>query len=159
MKIYVDGDACPVKDIVIRLCKKHGVDTVLIYSTSHFGNSLDPGYTGKDGVSGVEKIMVDNESQAVDMAIINRVKNGDIVVTGDYGLASLVLPKKACAISFSGTVYNEENIDRLLMERHVGQVIRRSGGRVKGPSKRKKEDNEKFEGSLNSLILKIMKDI
>ena len=96
--------------------------------------------------------MVDNESQAVDMAIINKITEGDIVVTGDFGLASLVLGKKARAISFNGMIYDESNIDRLLFERHVSGVIRRSGGRTKGPAKRTAGDNRNFEKSLVFLI-------
>ena len=99
----------------------------------------------------VEK-MVDNESQAVDMAIINMAAEGDIVVTGDFGLASLVLGKKAKAISFNGMIFDESNIDRLLFERHVSGVIRRSGRRTKGPAKRTGNDDKNFEESLRFLI-------
>lgn len=103
--------------------------------------------------------MVDNVSQAVDMAIINKAKKGDIVVTGDFGLASMALARKAYAISFNGMIFNEDNIDRLLFERHLSGVVRRSGGRVKGPAKRKGSDDKNFEKSLIFLISQSMKDI
>ncbi len=151
MRILVDGDACPVTALIERTADRHGVGVVFFHSTCHFSNSTD---TGR-----MEKIMVDNESQAVDMAIINNASEGDIVVTGDFGLASLVLGKKAYAISFSGMLYDEGNIDRLLFERHMSGIIRRSGGRVRGPARRHKSDDKNFEKSLSSLIYQSMKDI
>ena len=80
-------------------------------------------------------------------------------MTGDFGLASLTLGKGAKAISFSGMIFDESNIDRLLFERHVSGVIRRSGGRTKGPARRTDSDDRNFEKSLSFLISQIMKDI
>lgn len=151
MKIYIDADACPVKHLVMQVSDEFGLQVVMVFSTSHHGNT---GIFAK-----AEKIMVDNESQAADMAIMNRVSAGDIVITGDFGLASLVLSKKAFSISFSGRIFNEENIDRLLFERHLAQELRRSGSKTKGPLKRSKEDDVNFVNGLKVLILKNMKDI
>jgi uncharacterized protein YaiI (UPF0178 family) len=151
MKILVDGDACPVKSEIMKVAEQYDIDVVIVYSISHHGNSNE--------YEKAQKIMVDNESQAADMAIINKVTYDDIVVTGDFGLASLVLAKRACAISFSGKVYDNYNIDKLLFERFLSAEIRRSGGKAKGPSKRTSEDNRKFYQVFKSLILKKMKDI
>ncbi len=151
MLIIVDADACPVKAEIRRVAAELGIGVCFIFSTSHFGSISD--------YPEVEKVMVDNESQAADMAIINKVAPNDIVVTNDFGLASLILGKKAFAISFNGNIYNEESIDKLLFERYLSAEIRRNGGRLKGPAKRSKEDNDKFEASLRSLIFKKLKDI
>lgn len=151
MRILIDGDACPVTAIIEKIAARYGVGVVFFHSICHVSDN--------SGNSTMEKIMVDNVSQAVDMAIINKATKGDIVVTGDFGLASLVLAKKANAISFSGMIYDEYNIDRLLFERHVSGVVRRSGGRTKGPAKRTVNDNKNFEKSLSFLILQNMKDI
>lgn len=151
MRILIDGDACPVTALIEKTAARYGVGVVFFHSTCHYSSSCSSG--------GMEKIMVDNESQAVDMAIINKVTKGDIVVTGDFGLASLVLGKGAHAISFNGMIYDEKNIDRLLFERHMAGVVRRSGGRVKGPAKRTGSDNKSFEKSLVFLISQNMKDI
>ena len=79
MKIYVDADACPVKQEVIDLAGKYQLHVVFIFSISHSGNlKLD-----KESKN-IELVMVDNVSQAADMAIINRVKSEDIVITGDF---------------------------------------------------------------------------
>lgn len=154
MKIYVDADACPVKQEVIQLATKYQLTVVFIFSISHSGN-----LQLKEDVSNVELVMVDNESQAADMAIINRVSSKDIVITGDYGLASIILSKKAAAVSYNGYCYDEKSIDKLLYERHLSSVIRRSGGRVKGPAKRSKQEDLKFLNVLETVILKKMKDI
>lgn len=154
MKIFVDADACPVKQVIINLASKYQLTAVFIFSISHSGNlKLDKEYNN------VELLMVDNVSQAADMAIINRVNSEDIVITGDFGLASIVLSKKATAMSHSGNLFNEDNIDKLLFERHLSSVIRKSGGRVKGPAKRDKQEDDKFKNVLESVILKKMKDI
>jgi uncharacterized protein YaiI (UPF0178 family) len=145
MRILVDGDACPVKHLIEKTAARYGVGVVFFHSTCHCSSDSEN--------AAVEKIMVDNESQAVDMAIINKTAEGDIVVTGDFGLASLVLGKKAKAISFNGMIFDESNIDRLLFERHVSGVIRRSGRRTKGPAKRTGNDDKNFEESLRFLIL------
>lgn len=151
MRILVDGDACPVKALIEKAATRCGVSVVFFHSTCH--HSFNPG----SGI--IQKIMVDNVSQAVDMAIINMATKGDIVVTGDFGLASLVLAKKACAISFNGMIYNEGNIDRLLFERHIASAVRRGGGKTKGPAKRTDSDDKNFEKSLDLLISQNMKDI
>jgi hypothetical protein len=146
MKILVDGDACPVTHLIEKIAARYRIGVVFFHSTCHYSS---------DSNAAMEKIMVDNVSQAVDMAIINKAKEGDIVVTGDFGLASLVLGKKAKAVSFNGMIFNEDNIDRLLFERHVSGAARRGGGRVKGPAKRRDSDDRNFEKSLSFLISQI----
>ena len=76
----------------------------------------------------------------------------DIVVTQDFGLAAMVLGKGARAVNQNGLVYTNDNIDKLLMERHIGAKVRRGGGRTKGPAKRTKEDNERFEAVFIELL-------
>ena len=151
MRILVDGDACPVTPLIRKTAARYGIGVVFFHSTCHYGSN-------SNGTE-MEIIMVDNESQAVDMAIINKASKGDIVVTGDFGLASLVLGKGAYSVSFSGMIYDENNIDRLLFERHVAGVVRRSGGRSKGPAKRTPSDDSSFEKSLALLISQNMKEI
>jgi uncharacterized protein YaiI (UPF0178 family) len=82
---------------------------------------------------------------------VNRVNKGDLVVTQDYGLAAMVLSKQANVINQNGLRYTNENIDQLLFTRYVSKKVRNAGGRVKGPKKRQKDDNLKFEMSLEAL--------
>lgn len=141
MHIFVDADACPVKDIIVRIARENNLPVTMIIDSSH---------ELKDQYSTV--ITVEKGKDSVDLVLINQVKRGDIVVTQDYGLAALVLGKSAKAINQNGLVFSNENIDRLLMERHVGQKIRRGGGRTKGPRKRTREDDERFEKAFLQII-------
>ena len=141
MKIYVDADSCPAKNIITNVAQKHKIPVTMIIDTSHI---LSDDYC--------EIITVDKSRDSVDLAIINRIFYDDIVITQDFGLAAMVLGKKAKAINQNGLFFSSENIERLLFERHISQKIRHSGGRSKGPAKRSKEDDGKFENALLSLL-------
>ncbi len=142
MKIFVDADACPVKETIVRLSKKYGIQVVFVVSTAGY---FDRGWKA-------EKVLVDSLPQAVDIAIINRVEVGDVVVTQDYGLASLVLGKKGKAISPRGHIFHENNIDRLLQQRQMRYEARKAGMRSKGPRKRSNEDDVRFAEAFGRLL-------
>jgi len=142
MRILVDADACPVKNIIIRIARQNNIPVFMFIDTSHV---LNDGYS--------EIITVNKAKDSVDIAIANKVRRGDIVVTQDYGVAVMVLGKGARAISPNGLVFTDNNIDMLLFERHLGHMTRKAGGRTKGPSKRTKVDNAKFERAFETLIM------
>jgi uncharacterized protein YaiI (UPF0178 family) len=104
---------------------------------------------------GAETIVVSQGADAVDFALVNRVVNGDLVITQDYGLAAMVLSKQAYVLNQNGFQYTNENIDSLLHTRYVSKKIRNAGGRVKGPKKRQKLDNANFENGLRKLLSSI----
>lgn len=142
MKIYVDADACPVTRIAERVAKERGIPVVLLCDTNHV---LSSDYS--------EIRVIGAGADAVDIALINLCQRGDIVVTQDYGVAALALGKGAKAIHQSGRWYTDENIDALLMERHMTKVARRkSKNHLKGPAKRTDEDDQRFEESLWKMI-------
>ena len=141
MQILVDADACPVKQIIVRLAKQRNIPVTMLIDTSH---ELNDGYS--------KIITVDKEADSVDYALMGLLTREDIVVTQDYGLAAMVLGKGARAVNQNGLVFTDKNIDKLLMERHIGQKIRRSGGRTKGPVKRTKEDDARFEAAFENLL-------
>lgn len=141
MEIFVDADACPVKEIIVRTAKQYGLPVTMICDASHILN---------DGYSRV--VTVGKGRDAADMALINLAHSGDIVVTQDYGVAALALGKKALAINQNGLIYSDENIDMLLFERHIGQEVRRRGGRTRGQKKRSPENDIAFEKAFIRLI-------
>jgi uncharacterized protein YaiI (UPF0178 family) len=141
MQIFVDADACPVKEIIVRVAKENNLPVTMIIDSSH---ELCDNYS--------TIITVEKAKDNVDLVLINQVKSGDIVVTQDYGLAALVLGKSAKALNQNGLVFSNDNIDRLLMERHIGQKIRRGGGRTKGPGKRTCEDDERFAKAFREIV-------
>ena len=141
MQILVDADACPVKDIIVRNAKKYKVPVTMIIDTSH---ELFDGYS--------TVITVDKARDSVDIKLINLLKCGDIVVTQDYGVAAMGLGKGAKVLNQNGLIYTDQNIDRLLFERHLGQKVRRAGGRTRPMKKRTAENNEVFENALVRLL-------
>jgi len=141
MKILVDADACPVKEIIVRLAKHRQIPVTMLIDTSHQIN---------DGYSTV--ITVDKQADSVDFALMGLLCREDVVVTQDFGLAAMVLGKGARTLNQNGMIYTNDNIDKLLMERHIGAKVRRGGGRTKGPAKRTTEDNEKFEAAFIKML-------
>ena len=146
MKILVDADACPVVSAVERVAKKHGISVILLCDTNHV---LHSEYS--------EVKMIGAGADAVDFALVGLCQKGDLVVTQDYGLAAMILGKGAYGIHQSGKWYTDENIDCMLMERHISKNIRRSKSKhhVRGPAKRTAEDDARFEESLEQMIQKI----
>ena len=106
---------------------------------------------------GVERVMVDQGRDATDFAIINRVQDGDLVITQDVGLASLVLPKGATVISPRGYAFREDGIERELARRWTGQRIRRGGGRTPGPKPLSAEDRVRFLALLDERLTTLMR--
>lgn len=100
-------------------------------------------------------IVVGAGADAVDYKLISLCHRGDIVVSQDYGVAAMALGKAAYAIHQSGRWYTDENIDRMLMERHLNKKARRSSHKnhIKGPKKRTEEDDERFAQSFEKMIL------
>ena len=145
MKVIVDSDACPVKNIILLCCKKASIPVIFVHSISHISNqSLD-----------AEVIVVDNSSQAADMEIVKHTSKGDLIVTSDIGLAAIVLGKGAHVLNFSGYAYTNGNIELHLEQRYLNQKILASKGRLKGPSKRTNSDNEAFKAALEKFLLNI----
>ena len=145
MKILVDADACPVVHIIEKIAKKHNIPVVLLCDTNHILNS---DYS--------EIKVIGAGADAVDFALVNQCEKGDIVVTQDYGVAAMILTKQAVGIHPSGKWYTNENIDLMLMERHLAKKARNSKVRyrTKHKSKRTDEDNMRFMESFEKLIEK-----
>lgn len=144
MKIYVDADACPVKDIIISEGTKAAIPVILVTSFSHFSSVEQP--------SGVETIYVDSGADAADYRIVKLTERGDVIVTQDYGLASLGLAKGCTVLHHTGYTYTNENIDQLLQTRYLSAMARKSGKRTKGPKPFTAEDKEKFRMLFKKVI-------
>ena len=160
MHIFVDADACPVVGIVEKVAKEHSVPVTLLCDTNHV---LSSDYS--------EVIVVGAGADAVDYKLISICHKGDIVVSQDYGVAAMALGKgsqgpvdlgfepteaerRPYAIHQSGKWYTNENIDQMLMERHLNKKARRASGKnhLKGPRKRTSEDDEHFRESFEKMI-------
>lgn len=147
MRILVDADACPVVKNIEKLAKKYEVPCTLLCDTNHV---LRSDYS--------EVKTIGAGADAVDFALINLCRLGDIVVSQDYGIAAMALGKGAYAIHQSGRWYTNENIDQMLMERHLAKKARRSSKKnhLEGHAKRTEEDNIRFEESFEKMVRKAL---
>ena len=147
MHIFIDDDACPVVGIVEKTAKKYNLPVTLLCDTNHI---LYSDYS--------EVIVVGAGADAVDYKLISICHKGDIVVSQDYGVAAMALGKGAYAIHQSGKWYTNDNIDQMLMERHLNKKARRGSHKnhLKGPGKRTEEDDVRFAKSFERLILKVL---
>lgn len=141
MRLLIDADGCPVVDIAIRLCKQYGISCLLLCDTAH-----------EFYRDGAETLVFDKGADSVDFAIVSRVSPGDIVITQDYGLASMCLARSVRILHQDGWEYTRENIDALLLARHESRKLRAAGGRTKGPKKRTAAQNAAFEAALQKLL-------
>lgn len=136
MKVLVDADACPVKEIIVDVTKKNKIQVYMVTDASHILFYPE---------EHVHVVTVDQGADSADLAIANRTEMGDICVTADYGLATLILGKKAMVIHPNGFFYTWENIDRMLFERHLSREMRRQKkGRSGQIPKRTKENDATF---------------
>ncbi|MFZ7132500.1 MAG: YaiI/YqxD family protein [Eubacteriales bacterium] len=141
MKILIDGDGCPVVDNTIRLAKQYNIECFILCDTSHIIEK-----------PGAKTLTFSKGADSVDFALVNLVKKGDVVITQDYGLASMCLAKGSYVINQNGMEYTANNIDSLLYARHAAKKMRLSGKHLKGPKKRKEDQDTAFEINLTRLI-------
>lgn len=148
MRIFVDADACPVKSIIVSLAKRYQLEVHMYFDTSHIY---------EDGYSKV--ITIDQGRDAADFALVNALTKGDIVVTQDYGVASMALTRGAHPIHQNGFLFTHDNMDYYLQTRYLNQKERKRSGHIKGPAKRTKANDEAFELSFDALIRKLLEEL
>ena len=141
MQVLIDADACPVVDIAVRLCKQYNIPCLLLCDTAHI---MQRDYA--------QTLVFDKGSDSVDFALVNRAKVGDIVITQDYGLASMCLGKRVRVVHQDGWEYTEYNISGLMEQRHAAKKHRLAGGRTKGPAKRTRQQDEAFAAAFERLL-------
>jgi len=148
-KIIVDADACPVKDQIVQGAADFPVEIWMIASYDHY---LTP-------MEGVTIIQVDRSDQSVDMYIANMIAQNDILVTQDFGLATIGLAKKAIVLSNRGQIYTDQSIEFLLETRHQHAKMRRGGRHSKGPRPMTSEDRQKFQHLLTKVLKNLQENV
>jgi uncharacterized protein YaiI (UPF0178 family) len=143
MRLYIDSDACPVKEEVIKVAVRHSLPVTMI------GNRWLRGFDHPL----VEQVVAAEGLDEADNRIVERIEAGDIVITADVPLAARCLAKGARGIDPRGKIFDEGSIgmakavrDLMTHLRDTGQI---EGG---GPSGYKKEDRSKFLDGLERLI-------
>jgi len=142
-ELWIDADACPVVDPAIRIARSCQIPVTLVCDDAHHMQR-----------EGARTITVLRGADSADLKLVNLLKKGDVVVTQDYGLAALCLARGAQVLDQNGRIYTNDNIDSLLGMRHVSARSRRGGGRLKGPPKREKWQDEQFAETLRQILSK-----
>ena len=141
MQVLIDGDGCPVVDIAVELCRERKLPCLLLCDTAHEFHR-----------EGAETLTFDKGADSVDFALANRVQPGDLVITQDYGLASMCLARRARVLHQDGLEYTVWNIDALLLQRHESRKYRLSGGRTKAIPKRTQQQDHAFRAAMAALL-------
>ena len=148
LDIFIDGDACPVKDEVQRVATRYSLQIYLV-SNQGMRSSLAPNVKG---------IIVGPEFDAADNWIVEKVEANDIVITSDIQLAGRCLKKAASVLGPTGHIYTADNIGSSLALRELNAYLREAG-EIKGhnPSFSKK-DRSQFLQALDTLIQKLKRN-
>jgi uncharacterized protein YaiI (UPF0178 family) len=137
-RVLVDADACPAKHIIRE--EARGREVLWFATEDH------------EQAPGDRWVRVSKGPDAVDHAIFAAVRPADVVVTQDYGLASLCLGRGARAVHPDGRVYTAANMPLLLEERYLAARVRRAGGRMRGPRPRGAAEDRAFRAALRDLL-------
>lgn len=144
MRLIIDGDGSPVKDTTIEIAKQFGLEVVIVTSIDHYSTKEYPEF--------VRFVYVDRGMDAADYKIVSLIQPKDILITQDYGLASLTIHKAAHVLHQSGMEYTINNIDGLLGQRYLSGKMRQAKQRTKGPKPYTEADREQFRQALLGLI-------
>src|SRR5262249_47996814 len=134
--IYVDGDACPVREEIYRVAARLTLD---VFVVSNGSRPIRPTDT-----SNVHMILVDDRADAADDWIAEHISAADVCVTSDIPLASRCLNKGARAVSPTGKEWTQANIGNALVGREIARHLRELGATTRGPSPLTKKDRSRF---------------
>lgn len=145
LNLYVDGDSCPVKEEVMRVAFRHGLEIYLV-SNSWMPNIMGPR---------VHKILVKSGADVADDWIAEHIQMNDIAITADILLADRCLKAKAHVISPNGKIFNEDNIGVSVAMRNLNANLRETGEIFSYNSSFTKQDRSNFLQNLENIIQQI----
>ncbi len=148
-EIYIDGDACPVREEVYRVATRLGLG---VFVVSNGSRPLRP-----PGLPNVRMVMVADTSDAADDWIAERIGAADVCVTSDVPLASRCLAKGARAVGPDGRVWTEANIGGALAGRELSRHLRELGLPTRGPAALTKADRSRFLSALDTEVQKALR--
>jgi len=143
--IYIDADACPVKQEVYRVAERHGIRTIVV-SNSPIAVPRDPL---------IERIVVASGMDKADDFIAERSAKGVIVITADVPLAARAVKAGAVAIAPNGQPFSEDSIGMALATRNLMDQLRSQGAITGGPKPFSPKDRSAFLGSLDREIVRL----
>ena len=145
LHIYVDADACPVKQEVYRVARRYELDVTLV-ANAWMRTPDDPG---------IKLEVVEDSFDAADDWIVDSVEADDIVITADIPLASRCMEKGARALGSTGRPFTEDNIGEAVATRDLLAVLRGGGEITGGPPPMTKRDRSRFLQALDEVIQSI----
>ncbi|CAA7617691.1 MULTISPECIES: YaiI/YqxD family protein [Magnetospirillum] len=147
MRILIDGDACPVKDEVLRVADRHRLPVLIVSNRWH---RIDHWL--------VEQVVVPEGADAADDVIADRAEQGDVVVTADIPLAARALAKAAKAIDPRGRVFDDNSIGMQVAMRDLMKDLRETGAVTGGPAGFTRQDRSRFLDGIERLIQQIKRE-
>ena len=148
-RLFIDADACPVKDEVYRVAERYGL-TVHVVSN---------GWIQTPRASFIEQIVVDAGPDVADDWIADRAATGDIVITSDIPLADRCLKSGAQALKPNGQMFSADSIGSALAGRMVGEHLRSIGVATSGPPPFGPRDRSAFLQALDQSVVKAKKHL
>jgi uncharacterized protein YaiI (UPF0178 family) len=147
LNIFIDADACPVKQEVFRVAERFKLEVTLV-SNIHMRIPENPK---------IKLVIVDSGPDEADNWIVEKAEARDIVITADIPLADRSLKKGACVLSPSGRLFTEDNIGQILATRNLMADLRDLGEITGGPAPFTKKDRSNFLQQLDTLIHSILR--
>ncbi|MCK5377862.1 MAG: YaiI/YqxD family protein [Acidobacteria bacterium] len=142
LHIFVDADACPVKQEVYRVAGRYGLDVTLVANS--WMRTPDEGWIVLE--------VVGDGFDAADDWIVEHVQSGDIVITADIPLASRCLKEGARVLGSTGKPFTQDNIGQAVATRNLLEELRGAGEMTGGPPPLKKSDRSRFLQQLDEVI-------
>lgn len=148
MKIYIDADACPVKNEVYRVAERYELDVILVSNT----------WMNTPKSNTIHLQVVDGKFDAADDWIVDHVQTNDIVISADILLAARCLEKDARVLGSKGKEFTQNNIGDIMANREIMSHLRDLGTMTGGPAPFQKKDRSRFLQSLDQMIQKIKRN-
>ncbi|MBC7458935.1 MAG: YaiI/YqxD family protein [Bdellovibrionaceae bacterium] len=147
-KIYIDADACPVKDEVYRVAERYQL-SVIVVANQYINIPMN---------SLLKMEVVTGSFDAADDWIVEQVQNGDIVITADILLADRCVKKFARVLGHKGDEFTEDNVGSAVANRELMQNLRHMGEIKGGPAPMDKKARSKFLGTLDQIVQSLKKN-
>ncbi|MEJ1976706.1 MAG: YaiI/YqxD family protein [Acetobacteraceae bacterium] len=143
--IYVDADACPVREEIYRVAARTGLDVLVVHNGSR---PIRP-----PEQPGVRMVIVPDGPDAADDWIAERITPQDICVTGDIPLAKRCLDRGARALDHKGQAWTDDNIGNALAGREIARHMRESGLGGGGHAPLTRADRSRFLAALDAAVI------
>ena len=146
-EIFIDGDACPVKEEVYAVAARLGLSVVVVANQQI--------WVPRDG--GVEMVLVPDGPDAADDWIAEEIRQGDIVITADIPLAARCLARGAHALGTNGREFSSDSIGQALASREINASLREAGALTGGPAPITGRERSRFSSALDAVAQRALR--